>query len=158
MNKRIGTGMALLAALALILAMPGSSAEARGGRSAVWMGKKIFDGRTGPWLSEARLVDPKAQAEQARSAGRILAVTPETYRLVFSLGVPHPKTPLPMAEGRGTVTVTGPAGKPVTKDLVKMDGYFGADLALGTPGEYRFAIDFESSGTKGSTVFSYVVR
>lgn len=29
-------------------------------------------------------------------------------------------------------------GKTVTKNLTRMDGHFGADIALNKPGEYRF--------------------
>jgi hypothetical protein len=39
-----------------------------------------------------------------------------------------------------------------------MGGHFGADLALEVPGEYRFALNFESGVLKGSTRFAYVVR
>ena len=59
LEKTARMGIALLGLLlAVIIGV--STAEAKTSRFATWMGEKIFDGRTGQWLSEARLVDPKA--------------------------------------------------------------------------------------------------
>jgi hypothetical protein len=121
------------------------------------MGEKVFDGKVGPWLGEARLIDPKAQVAEARSGGRFVTM-PATYHLAIALATPRPKTHISVTEGKGTVTVTGPGGKSETKELVSMDGHFGADLALEVPGEYRFALTFESGALKGSSGFTYAVR
>ena len=147
MTQRIGRGAVLTVTLAAvaIFATLGSIAGAQGNRSAVWMGEKDFDGKVGPWLGEARLIDPKAQVAEARSGGRFVAT-------------PRPKTHIFITEGKCTVTVTGPGGKSETKDLVSMDGHFGADLALEVPGEYRIVLNFESGALKGSSAFAYAVR
>lgn len=159
MAHRIVRGAVLTATVAAvaIFVTLGSIAGAQGNRSATWMGEKIFDGKVGPWLGEARLVDPKAQAAEARSGGRFVPM-PATYHLAIALATPRPKTPISVTEGRGTVTVTGPGDKSVTKELVSMGGHFGADLALEVPGEYRVALNFESGAQKGSSGFAYVVR
>src|SRR3990172_12133972 len=44
-------------------------AEARGNRFARGSGEKVFDGKAGPWLAEARLVSPKERGEKAGAAG-----------------------------------------------------------------------------------------
>lgn len=159
MTQWIRRGVALTTTLAVvaIFATLGSIAVAQGNRSAAWMGEKIFDGNVGPWLGEARLIDPKAQAAEARSGGRFVTM-PATYHLAIALATPRPKTPISVREGKGTVTVTGPGGKSETKELVSMGGQFGADLVLEVPGEYRFALNFESGVDSGSSGFAYVVR
>lgn len=159
MTQRIGRGAVLTATLAAmaILATLGSIAGAQGNRSAAWMGEKVFDGKVGPWLGEARLIDPKAQVAEARSGGRFVTM-PATYHLAIALATPRPKTHILVTEGKGTVTVTGPDGKSETKQLVPMDGHFGADLVLEIPGEYRFALNFEFGTLKGSSGFTHAVR
>lgn len=159
MTRRIGKGAALTATLAAvaIFATLGSVAGAQGNRSAAWIGEKVFDGKVGPWLGEARLIDPKAQAAEARSGGRFVTM-PATYHLAIALATPRPKTHISVTEGKGNVTVTGPGGKSETKALVSMDGHFGADLVLEVPGEYRIVLNFESGALKGSSAFAYSVR
>lgn len=144
MKKAIRTGTALLG---LILAIAASvlTADAKTNRFAVMAGEKIFDGRTGPWISEAILMDPKSQVEGTRHFAFYVA------RLL-------PKTPIIIREGSGSVTVTGPDGKTVTKNLTRMDGHFGADIALSKPGEYRFTVDVEAGGAKGTTTFAHTIR
>jgi hypothetical protein len=144
MKKAIRTGIGLFG---LILAVAGgvSPAEAKTNRFTAGMGEKIFDGRTGPWLSEAILMDPKPQEEGIR-------------HFAFYVARLRPKTPILIREGRGTVTVTGPDGETVTKNLTRMGGHFGADIALNKPGEYRFTVDVEAGGAKGTTTFAYAVR
>jgi len=131
--------------LILVVAVGVSTTEAKTNRFAAWMGEKIFDGRTGPWLSEARLVDPKAQVEGTR-------------HFAFYVARLRPKTPILLQDGSGTVTVTGPDKKTVTKNLTRMDGHFGADIALNKPGEYRFTVDIEAGGAKGTTTFAHAVK
>jgi len=159
MTQSTGRRLVLMATLAAVavFATLGSIAGAQGNRSAAWMGVKVFDGKVGPWLGEARLIDPKAQVAEARSGGRFVTM-PATYHLVIALATPRPKTHISVKEGKGTVTVTGPGGKSETKELVSMGGYFGTDLAIEVPGEYRFALNFESGAQKGSSGFTYVVR
>jgi hypothetical protein len=144
MKKAIRTGIALFG-LILAVAAGVSPAEAKTNRFAVRMGEKIFDGRTGPWLSEAILMDPKPQVEGTR-------------HFAFYVARLRPKTPILIQEGKGTVTVTGPDGKTVTKNLTRMDGFFGADIALNKPGEYRFTVDIEAGGAKGTTTFAHAIK
>jgi len=157
MEKTARTGMALMGLL-LAVAIGVSKADAKTNRFAAWMGEKIFDGRTGPWLSEARLVDPKAQAEEARAGGKTFGVTPETYHFAFYVAQLRPKTSVLIQDGRGTVTVTDPDRETVTKNLTRMDGYFGADIAMNKLGEYRFTVDIEAGGAKGTTTFAHAIR
>jgi hypothetical protein len=157
MKIAIRSGIALFG-LILVVAVGVSTTEAKTNRFATWMGEKIFDGRTGPWLSEARLVDPKAQVEEARAAGKIPGVASGAYHFVFYVAQPRPKTPIILQDGSGTVTVTGPDKKTVTKNLTRMDGHFSADIALNKPGEYRFTVDIEAGGAKGTTTFAHAIK
>ena len=157
MKKALRTGIVLLG-LILAGAVGVSTADAKTNRFAAWMGEKIFDGRTGPWISEARLVDPQARLEETRAAGKIRGVAPETFHFVFCAARLLPKTPILIRDGMGTVTVRSPDGRTVTKELSRMDGHYGADIALDKPGEYRFTVDLEAGGVKGTTTFSYAIR
>jgi len=47
--------------------------------------------------------------EEARAAGKIPGIAPETYHFAFYVAQLRPKTPILIRNGRGTVTVTGPA-------------------------------------------------
>src|SRR3972149_6873936 len=157
MKKAIWTGNALLGVI-MVVTVGVSTTEAKTNRFAAWMGEKIFDGRTRPRHSEARLVDPKAQVEEARAAGKIPGVASGAYHFVFYVAQPRPKTPILLQDGSGTVTVTGPDKKKVTKNLTRKDGHFGADIALNKPGEYRSTVDIEVGGTKGTSTFAHAVK
>lgn len=157
MKRALLAGIAL-SGLLLAVAVVASAFESGTNRSGARIGEKIFDGRTGPWLSEARLVDPRAQLEEARAAGKIPGVYPGTYHFAFYAARLLPKTPLLIRDGRGTVTVTGPDGKTITKNLTRMDGHFGADITLNQHGVYQFIVNVEAGGDKGTTSFAYAIR
>jgi len=149
----------VLAAAFTVVAGGLLAVEANGtNRFALFTGEKIYDGRLGPWLAEARLLDPKTQVEEARASGKIVPAAPAAYRLVILLGQPRAKTPLPVAAEKGTVTVMGPSGKRVTAELAPSRGYFGTDLVLETPGTYEFSVEIQSGGKKGTTTFVYTIR
>lgn len=137
--------------------MSGTQGESKmEGHGTMKMGDKVFDGMIGPWHGEARLVDMKAQMEQAKVSPKAMAMMKHTHHL--SVFLEDPATKAHVTEGTGTVTVAGPGAKPVTYKLTGMQGHFGADISLEEPGEYEFAVEVESDGGKGTVVFSHGIR
>jgi len=120
------------------------------------MGDKVFAGKIGPWHGEARLMDMKAQMEKAKSSGMKMEGMMKTHHMALSLT--DPKTKLAVAEGKGTVAVTGPDKKETKTDFMVMQGHFGADVNLPKPGKYTFKAQIESGGKKGSATFSYTLK
>lgn len=157
MKRTMQAGIAL-SGLLLGVAVVALAFESGTNRSGAWIGEKIFDGRTGPWISEVRLVSPRAQFEEAKAAGKTPPTEPETYHFAFYVARLLPKTPILLREARGTVKISGPDGTMVTKNLTRMAGHLGADIALKKSGEYRFVVDVESSGEKGTTSFAHRIR
>jgi len=120
------------------------------------MGDKVFIGKIGPWHGEARLVDMKAQMEKAKASGMKMEGMMNTHHIALSLA--DPKTKLPVAEGKGTVTVTGPDKKTATYDFMVMQGHFGADVNLPKPGKYTCNVKLESGGKTGTVTFDYTLK
>jgi hypothetical protein len=127
-----------------------------GGHDMMKMGGKVFTGKIGPWHGEARLMDMKAQMEQAKASGMKMEGMMQTHHIALSLT--DPKTKSPVTEGKGTVTVTGPDKKAATSSFMVMQGHFGADVNLPKPGKYTFKAQIESGGQKGSATFSYMLK
>jgi hypothetical protein len=75
-----------------------------------------------------------------------------------SVAITDPATKARIAEGKGSVTVTGPDKGKTKSDLMVMKGHFGADVNLPKPGKYTFDVRIESGGKKGSAAFPYTVR
>ncbi|MBI5418895.1 MAG: hypothetical protein HZA60_02290 [Deltaproteobacteria bacterium] len=135
-------------------AMPGMKMEEHGK-----MGDKIFGGKIGPWQGEARLADMKAHMEKAKASGmKMEGMMMKTHHVAVHLSDPGTKKPITVAEGKGTVTVTGPDKKEETSNFMVMEGHFGADVNLPKPGKYTFKTEVESGGKKGSATFSYTVK
>ncbi len=151
-----GIVVAGIVALASIVAAPSSIASSN--RSAVSLGVKLFDGRTGPWISEARLQDSKALTAEARSAGKTGSISPGTYHLDLVVARLLPKTPLPVHGVKGTVMVTLPDGKQISHELASLDGHLGTDLTMAQAGDYRFAIRITEGEQAGTSTFGYTVR
>lgn len=131
----------------------GMSAKS-GGHDMSKMGDKAFAGKIGPWRGEARVVDMKAHLEA--SGMKAQGAMPNSHHVAFSLT--DPKTKARVTEGKGTVTVTGPDKKEAKSEFMVMEGHFGADVNLPTPGKYTFKAEIESGGQKGSATFSYKLK
>lgn len=136
--------------------MPGMKLEGHGGM--MKMGDKVFGGKVGPWDGEARLIDMKAHMEKAKASGMKMEGMMKTHHLAIGLSDPKTKQPLSVAEGKGTVTVTGPDKKAEKYDFMVMEGHLGADVNLPKPGKYTFKTDIESGGKKGSATFTHTVK
>jgi hypothetical protein len=134
-------------------AMPGMKMEEHGK-----MGDKIFSGKIGPWQGEARLADMKAHMEKAKASGMKMEGMMKTHHVAVHLSDPGMKKPITVAEGKGTVTVTGPDKGEETSNFMVMEGHFGVDVNLPKPGKYTFKTEVETGGKKGSATFSYTVK
>jgi len=137
--------------------MPGMSGEAKmEGHGMMKMGDKVFEGKVGPWQAEVRLVDMKAQMAKSKVSEKMMAKMKNTHHVALS--IEDPKTKAHITEGKGSITVTGPDEKKAKYDLVGMQGHFGADVTLGTPGKYKFVVDIESGGKKGRATFDQEIK
>lgn len=124
-----------------------------GGHDMMKMGNKAFSGKIGPWKGDARIMDMKAHMEA--SGMKAQGAMPNSHHIALSL---TDATKKPVAEGKGTVTVTGPDKKTATAEFMVMQGHFGADVNLPKPGKYTFKTEIESGGQKGNATFSYTVK
>lgn len=125
-----------------------------GGHDMAKMGDKVFSGKIGPWKGEARLMDMKAH--MAGSGVKAAGPMPNSHHL--ALTVTDPKAKAAVAEGKGTVRVTGPDKKESKSEFMVMQGHFGADVNLPKPGKYTFKTEIESGGKKGGATFSYTLK
>ena len=140
-----------------LLALPGIPAAAEHGGHDVDMGEKIFSGKVGPWTTEARLVDMKAQMEKSGVSAKTAARFAGKRHLM--LFVTDPATGKPAAGVAGKVDITGPGKASSSKvTLVVMGEHIGVDVDMPTPGKYTFKADIESGGKKGSATFSYTLK
>ncbi len=126
------------------------------GHGMMKMGDKVFEGEIGPWQCEARLVDMKAQMAMMKGSDAMMAKMKNTHHIALS--IEDPKTKDRIAEGKGAITVTGPDGEQTRYDAMAMQGHFGADVNLPTPGEYTFMVEVESGGENGSATFHHMVK
>ena len=118
------------------------------------MGDKVFSGKIGPWEGTARIVDMKAQ--MGASGMKAQGGMPNSHHIAFELTDPNTKKAV--AEGTGKVTVTGPDKKESKAGFIVMEGHFGTDVNLPTPGKYTFKAEIESGVQRGSATFSYTVK
>jgi hypothetical protein len=151
----------------MIMALPGISAAAdhggmkmddpgkmqSGGHDMTMTGDKVFSGKVGPWNGDARIMDMKAHLEA--SGMKAQGAMPNSHHIALTLTDAAKK---PVTEGKGTVTVTGPDKKETKAEFMVMQGHFGADVNLPTPGKYTFKTDVESGGKKGSATFPYTLK
>jgi hypothetical protein len=140
--------------------MPGMQGEGKMEEHGMMkMGDKVFEGNVGPWHGEARLVDMKAQMEKAKESGmkmQGMGMMKNTHHL--SLMLTDPQTKKAVTEGLGSVTVTGPDHKQAKTAFMAMQGHFGADVNLPTPGKYEFYVEIEAGGKKGSAKFAQEIK
>lgn len=69
------------------------------------------------------------------------------------------KSGKPINEGEAKVKVVGPDKSEQTKDLVGMEGHFGADIAMSKPGKYGVMCKFKvKDGKVRSSKFWYGVK
>ena len=170
--RRIGKTVraAAWAAALMLMALPGISAAAEQGgvggmqhgdhagmkmegHDMMAMGDKVFSGKIGPWMGEARIIDMKAK--MGTSEMKMQGAMPNSHHIALSLKDASMK---PVTEGKGTVVVVGPDRKSAKADFMVMQGHFGADVNLARPGKYTFKAQIESGGKKGSAKFSYTVK
>jgi len=118
------------------------------------MGDKVFSGKIGPWNGEARIMDMKAHMEA--SGMKAHGAMPNSHHVSFDLS--DGKTKAHIAEGKGSVTVTGPDKAVAKSELMVMQGHFGADVNLPKPGKYTIKAEIESGGQKGSVTFSHTLK
>ena len=119
-------------------------------------GDKVFGGPIGAWSAEVRLVDMKAQMAKAKVSPKRIGKMTSTHHVMVYLA--DPGTKKPVANVKGSVTVTGPGKETAKSDLVAMGDHVGADLTLSGPGSYRFAIEIASGETRGAADFSHVLK
>jgi hypothetical protein len=158
MKASILKRMGLLGVVVMMIVVATVASDAGTNRSAAWIGEKVFDGRTGPWLSEARLQTPKQVMAEARAAGKTEAVSPGLHHLDFSVAESRPKTAILIHDGKGSITVTRPDGQKVTRELASLGDHLAADLALDQPGEYRFTVTVARGNKTERSLFGYTVR
>lgn len=160
-KKSKAVRVAICIAAMTLMALPtfASSAEHQGhgdmpGMQGMKMGDKVYSGKIGPWTGEASIKDMKASMEASgmKSHGAMM----NSHHV--SIVIADPKTKALLAEGKGTVTVTGPDKGKAATALMAMQGHFGADINLPKPGKYAIAVEIESGGKKGNAAFSYTVK
>lgn len=135
----------------------GDSGKRKPGMHDMETGEKIFSGKVGPWMGEARLVDMKAQLEQSGVSAKTAARFAGKRHLMLFLT--DPATGKPAAGVAGKVVVTGPdkASSSIVT-LIPMGSHIGVDVDMPTPGKYTFKAEIESGGKKGSAIFSYTLK
>lgn len=124
-------------------------------------GEKIFSGTVGPWMTEARLIDMKAQLEQSgASHGSAARFEGRRHLMLF---LTDSATGNLVAGVTGKVVVTGPdkaSSSMVT--LMEMGEHrfehIGSDVDMPVPGKYTFKAEIESGGQKGNVTFSYTLK
>jgi hypothetical protein len=126
----------------------------QGGHDMMEMGTRAYSGRMGPWTSQIRVIDMKAQLKAAGMQAQ--GAMTNTHHIALSLT--SRKTKTRVAQGTGAVTVIGPDKSMRTYDMTGMQGHFGADVDLSRPGRYTFNVKMESGGKTGTAVFHYRVK
>jgi hypothetical protein len=117
------------------------------------MGDKVYDGKLGAWKASVRLMDMKAHMAAMPSGMKMEGAMPNSHHIAVSLT--DARTRKAITEGTGKVTVTGPDKKSVASDFMAMQGHFGADVNLPSPGKYAFKVEIASGGASGKASFSY---
>jgi hypothetical protein len=121
------------------------------------MGERVFQGKSGPWNLEARLIDMKAQLEKSGVSAKTIAQLRAKHHLMVILT--DPKTGKPLNDAMGEVIIKGPDKESSSKaTLVAMGGHIGADVALPQPGKYAFRVTVISGGQRGFAVFDYKLK
>jgi len=137
--------------------MPGMGSDHGGmkmeGHDMAKMGDKAYSGKIGPWQGDARIMDMKAH--MAASGMKAQGAMPNSHHVAFDLTDAAKK---PVTEGKGAIIVTGPDKKETKSEFMVMQGHFGADVNLPTPGKYTLKAEIESGGQKGSATFSYTLK
>ncbi len=166
-------------AVLMLMALPGVSSsaehggvgrmkmEGHGGKTAksggpdVQNGEKIFSGRLGPWMAEARLIEMEALLEQTGVLPKNAARFAATRHLMLFLT--DPVTGKPAAGVAGKVVVTAPdkaSSSMVTLYAMgeHMFEHIGSHVYMPVPGKYTFESEIESGGRKWNATFSYTLK
>ena len=120
------------------------------------MGERIYQGKSGPWNLEARLIDMKAQLEKSGVSAKTIAQLGAKHHLMVILT--DPKTGKPVTDVAGEVILEGPDKGSSKVPLVVMGAHIGADVALPQPGTYSFRITVAGGGQRGYAVFDYKLK
>jgi len=162
-GKRIG-GVALLSVLAVVGATVAAGranvqAAEQGGHGAAMesMGQRLFQGKSGPWNAEVRLIDMKAQLEKSGVSAKTIERLGAKYHLMVILT--DPKSGKPVTDVIGEVIIRGPDKASSSKvELVVMGAHIGADVPLPKPGKYDFRVTVVGGGQRGYAVFDYKLK
>jgi hypothetical protein len=121
------------------------------------LGERIFQGKSGPWNLEARLIDMKAQLEKSGVSAKTIDQLGAKHHLMVLLT--DPKTGKPVTDVMGEVIIKGPDKTSSSKvTLVVMGGHIGSDVALPRPGKYAFRVTVVGGGQRGYAVFEYKLK
>jgi len=120
-------------------------------------GEKIFSGKVGPWMGEARLVDMRAQLERSGVSAKTAARFAGKRHLMLFLT--DPATGKQVSEAVGKVVIAGPdkASSSIVT-LIPMGLHIGVDVDMPAPGKYTFKAEIESGGKKGSATFPWTLK
>jgi hypothetical protein len=134
---------------------PSPAAEHDHGAPMESLGERIYQGTSGPWNIEARLIDMKAQLEKSGVSAKAIAQLAAKHHLMVILT--DPKTGKSVTGVAGEVTITGPDKASSSKvRLVAMGSHIGADVSLPKPGKYTFRVEVTGGGQRGSAVFDHL--
>jgi len=121
------------------------------------MGERMFQGKSGPWNAEVRLIDMKAQLEKSGVSAKTIEQLGAKYHLMMMLT--DPKTAKPVTDVAGEVIIRGPdPGSSSKVELVVMGAHIGADVPLPKPGKYAFRVTVVGGGQRGVAVFEYTLK
>ncbi|MGE5246995.1 MAG: hypothetical protein ACM3L8_01505 [Verrucomicrobiota bacterium] len=121
------------------------------------MGEQVYQGASGPWKVEVRLIDMKAQLEKSGVSAKTIAQLSGTHHLMVMLT--DPKTGKPVAAAMGEVIIKGPDRASSSKvTLVTMGEHIGSDIALPRPGKYAFRVTLVVGGQRAYAVFDYDLK
>jgi hypothetical protein len=135
----------------------GDAGQGHGAMPMESMGERVFQGKSGPWNAEVRLIDMKAQLEKSGVSAKTIAQLDAKHHLMVFLT--DPKTKKPVTDVMGEVIIKGPDKASSSKvTLVAMGGHIGADVSLPHKGTYAFRVTLAGGGQRGYAVFDYKLK
>ncbi len=123
----------------------------QGAHDMMKMGDRVYQGKIGPWNGEVRIMDMKASMEASgmKPQGGMM------HSHHVSVALTDPQTKKPLTGGSGSVTVIAPDKSMTTTQFMVIQGHYGADVKLTTPGMYRFKVNLGTDGKMGTANFQY---
>ncbi|RJP23960.1 MAG: hypothetical protein C4529_03100 [Deltaproteobacteria bacterium] len=159
MERRVRTAMLLGAGLWLLGAWSAAAGHSHGpaGTPMEDMGERIFRGSVGPWNVEARMIDMNAELARSGVSAATIAKLSSRHHLVVILT--DPDSGKSVVDAAGEVRIAGPDNASSSKvSLVPMGGHIGSDVRLPKAGRYRFELEAEGGGRRGSASFEYLLK